>query len=557
MRISDEITKGVARTTHRALLYSMGLIPEDLDQPLIGIANSRTDLVPGHVHLDRIAEAVKAGVHRAGGTPLEFSTIALDDGLAMGHSGMRYSLPSRELIADSVESMLAAHKLDGAVLIASCDKIVPGMAMAAARVNIPSILVSGGPMLPGRLGARKLDLTQLNELVGQYKSGRITREEIEAIEQAACPGCGSCAGLFTANSMNCLMEALGMALPGNGTIPAVEADRLRLARRSGMKIVRLVSQGIVPRDILTPQAFSNALAVDMALGGSTNSVLHLLAIAHEAGVPLDLDAFDRLSRRTPWLVKMSPSGEYHMDDLHRAGGVPAIMRELARVGLIDEHAPTVTEASVGENLEAAHASNSEVIRPAAAPHSSEGGLAVLRGNLAPDGAVVKTAAVPTSMMRHEGPARVFEAEEDAVEAILGSRIRPGEVIVLRYEGPRGGPGMREMLVPTSVLVGMGLGPSVALVTDGRFSGVTRGAAIGHVSPEAAAGGAIALVEDGDPIRLDIPGRSLDILVAPAELADRLARWQAPPPKVEAGYLARYAALVGSAAKGAVLGVRPA
>ncbi len=554
MRISDEITKGIARTTHRALLYSMGLIPEDLNQPLIAVVNSRTDLVPGHVHLDRIGEAVKAGVYQAGGTPLEFSTIALDDGLAMGHSGMRYSLPSRELIADSVESMLVAHKLDGAVLIASCDKIVPGMAMAAARVNIPAILVSGGPMLPGRLGGRKLDLTQLNELVGLHKRGQISREEIEAIEQAACPGCGSCAGLFTANSMNCLMEALGIALPGNGTIPAVEAGRLRLARRSGMKIVELVNHGITARDILTQEAFANALAVDLAMGGSTNSVLHLLAIAHEAEVPLDLDAFDRLSRQTPWLVKMSPAGEYHMDDLNRAGGVPAIMRQLARAGLIDEHALTVSEGHVRESLQAAQDADGDVIRPVNSPHSPEGGLAVLRGSLAPDGAVVKTAGVPAAMMQHEGPARVFDGEEAAVEAILGGRIQAGEIIVLRYEGPRGGPGMREMLVPTSGLVGMGLGETVALVTDGRFSGVTRGAAVGHVSPEAAAGGPIALVRDGDPIRLDIQRRSLDLMVGPSALADRLAQWQAPAPKVRSGYLARYAALVGSAAQGAILGV---
>jgi dihydroxy-acid dehydratase len=554
MKISDEVTKGIQRVPHRALFFSTGLLREELQGPLIGIANSRTDLVPGHLYLDRIADAVKAGIFRAGGTPLEFSTIAVDDGIAMGHDGMRYSLPSRELIADSVETMVRAHKLDGVVLVTNCDKIVPGMAMAAARVNIPAILISGGPMLAGRLNNRSLDLTNLNEVIGQSQVSDVSSAELEELEMHACPGWGSCAGLFTANSMNCLMEALGLALPGNGTISAVRAERIRLSKKAGMNIVKLVEEQILPRQILTLQAFLNALSVDMAMGGSTNSILHLLAIAKEAGISLDLNHVEQVSRKSPCLVKISPSSEFHMEDLHAAGGIPALMKELATNNVINAEVVTVTGLKLSEVLKNVKVRDSSIIQTVQSAHSQDGGLVVLRGNLAPDGAVVKKSAVVEEMLVHAGPARVFNSEETAVEAILGGEIAPGSVIVIRYEGPRGGPGMREMLAPTAALVGTGLGDSVALVTDGRFSGVSRGAVIGHVSPEAAVRGPIAALRDGDQIKIDLPARILEVDISEQEMKDRLQDWNRPDHSELDGYLKRYASMVGSAATGAVLEV---
>ena len=468
MKISDAVTQGIQRTPHRALFFATGLLREELQGPLIGIANSRTDLVPGHLHLDRIAEAVKAGIYKSGGTPLEFSTIAVDDGIAMGHDGMRYSLPSRDLIADSVETMIRAHKLDAVVLVTNCDKIVPGMAMAAARVNIPALMISGGPMLAGKINNRGLDLTNLNEIIGQSKVGQISADEIEQLEMQACPGWGSCAGLFTANSMNCLMEALGLALPGNGTISAVRAERIRLAKKAGMAIVELIEKQILPRNILTKQAFLNALSVDMAIGGSTNSILHLLAIAKDAGVSLCLDDVEEASLRSPSLVKISPSSEIHMEEFHDAGGVPAVMKELADHSIIDANVMTVTGSKWSDILKNIRDRSSDLIRSVENAYSPDGGLAVLYGNLAPQGAVVKKAAVVEKMMIHDGPAHVFDSEEAAVETILSGGIQSGSVVVIRYEGPRGGPGMREMLAPTAALVGVGLGETVALVTDGRF-----------------------------------------------------------------------------------------
>jgi dihydroxy-acid dehydratase len=513
--------------------------------------NSHNDLVPGHVHLDRVGQAAKAGVRMAGGTPLEFSTIAICDGIAMGHPGMRYSLPSRELIADSVEAMVSAHALDGLIFVPNCDKVVPGMLMAAARVDVPAIFVSGGPMLAGRVRGRDVDVNTVFEAVGKHAAGRLSGVELEELELGACPGCGSCAGLFTANSMNCLTEALGMALPGNGTIPAVAAARLRLAKRAGVQIMLLVREEIPPRQILTEEAFENAIAVDMAIGGSTNTVLHLPAIAHEVGQQLSLEVFDTVSGRTPYLVKLRPSGAHHMEDLDEAGGVSAVMGELLGQNLLHAGAMTVTGQTVAENLRGVRR-RSEIIRPVADAHRPDGGIAILWGNLAPDGAVVKVAAVGPEMMHHHGPARVFDGEEQALEAILGGRIQPGDVVVIRYEGPRGGPGMREMLMPTSALAGMGLDDKVALLTDGRFSGATRGSAVGHISPEAASGGAIALLEEGDEIELDIPHRRLAVLISESDLRQRQKRWTPPEPKVTKGYLARYAALVSSANEGAIL-----
>ena len=548
---SDAIRRGVERAPHRSLLYATGLTPEELDRPLIGVVNSHNDLVPGHVHLDRVGQAAKAGVRMAGGTPLEFNAIAVCDGIAMGHAGMRYSLPSRELIADSVEAMVSAHALDGVVLIPNCDKIVPGMLMAAARLDLPAILISGGPMLAGRFRGSDVDVNTVFEAVGKHSSGRMSEEELEELELNACPGCGSCAGLFTANSMNCLTEALGMALPGNGTIPAVTGARLRLAKRAGMQIMRLVHDEIHPREIMTEAALENAIAVDMAIGGSTNTVLHLPAIAHEVGLQLSLEVFDAISSRTPYLVKLRPSGAHHMEDLDEAGGVPAVMVELLGQKLLRGGSMTVTGQTVAENLSEVRR-RSEIIRPVGDAHRPDGGIAILWGNLAPDGAVVKAAAVGPDMMHHHGPARVFDGEEPALGSILGGGIRAGDVIVIRYEGPRGGPGMREMLMPTSALAGMGLDDKVALVTDGRFSGATRGSAVGHVSPEAARGGAIALVQEGDEIELDIPNRRLTVLIPEAELNQRRKRWTPPEPKVTRGYLARYAAMVSSANEGAIL-----
>lgn len=548
---SDLAKRGLERAPHRSLFYATGLTPEELDRPLIGVVNSYNEIAPGHAHLDKVAEAVKAGVRMAGGTPLEFNTIGVCDGIAMGHPGMRHSLPSRELIADSVEMMVGAHRFDGLVFIPNCDKIVPGMLMAAARLNIPAIFVSGGPMMAGRYRGQNVDVKTMFEAVGEVKAGRMSVEELEALELAACPGCGSCAGLFTANSMNCLTEALGMGLPGNGTIPAVTGARLRLAKQAGMQILHLVCEDILPRDIMTEAAFENAIAVDMAIGGSTNTVLHLPAIAHDAGVPLPLEKFDAVSSQTPYLVKLSPSGPHHMQDLNEAGGIPAVMAELLRYNLLRGEARTVTGKTMVENLKGAHRL-SNVIRPADAPYQPNGGIAILRGNLAPDGAVVKAGAVRPEMMQHRGPARVFEDEESALDAILSGRIQPGDVVVIRYEGPQGGPGMREMLMPTSALAGMGLDDRVALLTDGRFSGATRGASVCHVSPEAIAGSPIALVQEGDEIELDILNKELTLLVSEEEMVWRREGWEPPVPRVTEGYLARYAAMVSSASEGAIL-----
>jgi len=550
--ISDQVTKGLERAPHRSLLYALGYSPEELERPLVGIANSQNEIVPGHRHLDRIAEAVKAGVRMAGGTPIEFHTIAICDGIAMGHQGMKYPLPSRELIADSVEAMAIAHQFDGLVLIPNCDKIVPGMLMAAARLNLPTVVVSGGPMLAGRYGGEDVDLNTVFEAVGQFAAGKISEAELTAIEQSVCPGCGSCSGMFTANTMNCLSEALGLALPGNGTIPAVHADRIRLAKRAGAQIMALIEMDLRPRDILTREAFEDAIALDMAVGGSTNTVLHLPAVAHEAEVELPLELFNEISARTPYLVKLSPAGPLHMQDLNEAGGVSAVLKELSKRDLLHLDRPTVTGRTLGQNIAEARILRPEVIHPIDDPLGPTGGIAILRGNLAPDGAVVKAAAVAPEMMVHEGPARVFDGEEAAVQAILGGKIHPGDVVVIRYEGPKGGPGMREMLIPTSAIAGMGLDEKVALLTDGRFSGASRGAAIGHISPEAMEGGPIGLVEEGDRIRIDIPGQQLTLLVSEEELTRRRARWRPIPPRVRKGYLARYAALVTSAGRGAIL-----
>jgi len=549
--ISDQAKKGTQRAPHRSLFYALGYTPEELDRPLIGVANSQNEIVPGHRHLDEVAEAVKAGVRSAGGTPVEFSTIAICDGIAMGHAGMRYPLPSRELIADSVEAMALAHSFDALVLVTNCDKITPGMLMAAARLDIPAIVVSGGPMLAGRFQGRDVDVSTIFEAVGRLEAGLLTKEELTELELVACPGCGSCAGLFTANTMNCLAEALGMALPGNGTIPAVSAARIRLAKGAGVKIVELLERGIRPSHILTKEAFANAIAVDMALGGSTNAVLHLMAIAREMGVELPLELFDQISRQTPYLAKMSPAGPFHLQDLDEAGGIPAVMKELSRGGLIELDALTVTGQTVGENVAEAVIRRPEVIKTLEEPIRPEGGIAILRGNLAPDGAVVKSAAVAEKMLVHRGPAKVFDSEEEAVEAILGGEIERGDVVVIRYEGPKGGPGMREMLMPTSALAGMGLDEDVALLTDGRFSGATRGAAIGHISPEAAEGGPIALLQDGDMVEIDIPARRLEARLSPEEMEKRRESWR-PAARVTKGYLARYAAMVTSASTGAVL-----
>lgn len=548
---SDQVKIGLEKAPHRALFKALGLTDEEMARPLIGIVNSHNDIVPGHINLDKIAEAVKAGVRMMGGVPLEFQTIGVCDGIAMNHIGMKYSLGSRELIADSVEIMATAHAFDALVFIPNCDKIVPGMLMAAARLNIPSIFVSGGPMLAGRFKGQAVSVTQIFEAVGAVAAGRMQEEELAELEENACPTCGSCSGMFTANSMNCLTEALGLALPGNGTIPAVYSERIRLAKKTGMKIMELLEKNIRPLDILTPQAFANAIKVDMAIGCSTNSVLHLMAIANEAGVDIDLDLFNQISDQTPHLCKLSPAGGHHIEDFHRAGGVQALMNELNKGGLLNTGCLTVTGQTVGENISKYPVLDHEVIRPLDNPHSPTGGLAILFGNLAPEGAVVKKGAVAEEMIQHEGPARVFNSEEEAVEAILSNKILPGDVIVIRYEGPRGGPGMREMLTPTSAVAGMGLDKEVALITDGRFSGATRGASIGHVSPEAAAGGTIALVEEGDLIRIDIPANRLELLVEEEELSRRRALWTSPEPRIKSGYMKRYAEMVQSASSGAI------
>ncbi len=549
---SDSVKSGVERAPHRSLFKAMGYTDEELKRPLVGIANSANDIIPGHVELDRLVNAVKAGIRMAGGTPVAFGTIGICDGIAMNHIGMKYSLGSRELIADSVEVMAIAHAFDAMVMVPNCDKIVPGMLMAAARLNLPTIVVSGGPMLAGTYAGKQIDLVSVFEGVGALKSGKIRKEELAGIEDCACPTCGSCAGMFTANSMNCLTEAIGMGLPGNGTIPAVMAARTRLAKEAGMKIMTLLRKRITPQKIMTEMAFANAMAVDMALGCSTNTVLHLMAIAAEAGVSIKLEDFNHVSEKTPHLCKLSPAGEHHIEDLDRAGGVGAVMKELSRKHLIHTDCLTVTARSVRENLANTYVRDKSVIRPLERPYHKEGGLAVLFGNLAPSGCVVKQSAVVGRMLRHEGPARIFETEEKATAAIMAGRIRKGDVVVIRYEGPRGGPGMREMLMPTSAIAGMGLDADVALITDGRFSGGTRGAAIGHVSPEAAEGGPIALVREGDRVAIDIPKRAITLKVPEEEMESRLSKWRPRKPKITKGYMARYASVVSSGGEGAVV-----
>lgn len=549
---SDIVKKGIERAPHRSLFKAMGYTNEEIERPLIGVVNSKSEIVPGHIHLDKIAEAVKAGIRMAGGTPIEFGTIGVCDGIAMGHTGMKYSLATRELIADSCEAMGMAHSFDGMVFIPNCDKIVPGMLMAAARINVPSIVISGGPMLSINKDGKQLDLNSVFEAVGAFKAGKITEEEVSELEDNACPGCGSCSGMFTANSMNCLTEVLGMGLTGNGTIPAVYAERIRLAKHAGMKIMELVEKDIKPSDILTLEAFQNALTVDMALGCSTNSVLHLPAIASEAGIQINLDIVNEISSKTPNLCKLAPAGKYHIQDLYAAGGVQAVMQELSTKGLLHLDLITATGNTVGENIQSARVKDYDVIRSIDTPHSATGGIAVLRGNIAPDGAVVKKSAVATSMLVHTGPARVFDSEDDAIKAIYNNEIVKGDVVVIRYEGPKGGPGMREMLGPTSAIAGMELDSYVALITDGRFSGASRGASIGHVSPEAMEGGPIALIQEGDIVNIDILAGHLNIECSDEELNKRRANWIAPQPKITKGYLGRYARMVTSASTGAVL-----
>ncbi len=552
---SDRAKKGIERAPHRSLFKSMGYTDTEINRPLIGIANSVNNIVPGHIYLDKVVDSVKAGVYMAGGTPIDFGVIGVCDGIAMNHIGMKYSLGSRELIADSIEVMAIAHGFDALVLVPNCDKIVPGMIMAAARLDIPAIIISGGPMLAGEHpespGTKKIDLVTVFEAVGAVRSGKMTEDQLLAIENAACPTCGSCAGMFTANSMNCLTEAIGMGLPGNGTIPAIMAARYRLAKEAGMRVMELLKEDITPRKIMTREAFQNALAVDMALGCSTNTVLHLVGIAHEAEVDIDLDMINRVSEKTPHLCALSPGGEHRVEDLNRAGGIPAIMKELAKGGRINEKCLTVTGKTVAENISGARLMDSSVIRPLDTPYHQQGGLAVLFGNLALDGCVVKQSAVCDEMLRHEGPARVFESEEAATDAIMAGKIKKGDVVVIRYEGPMGGPGMREMLTPTSAIAGMNLDAYVALITDGRFSGGTRGASIGHVSPEAMQGGTIAVVNEGDIIAIDIPGKKITLKVAEDEIQKRLEKWTAPEPKITKGYMSRYAKMVSSANTGAI------
>ena len=553
MNRSDKMIKGLEKAPHRSLLFALGMTREEMRRPLIGVVNSANEIVPGHMHLDIIAQAVKDGVRMAGGTPMEFPTIGVCDGLAMNHEGMKMSLPSRELIADSIEISATAVPFDGLVFIPNCDKIVPGMLMAMLRLNIPSIMISGGPMLPGKFEGKTIDLITVFEGVGKVKSGSMTEAELERMEECACPGCGSCAGMFTANSMNCLSEALGLSLPGNGTIPAPTSARIRLAKDAGMQVMSLVEKNICPRDIVTEKSVANGVTVDMALGCSTNTVLHLPAIFREAELDLTLDIFDNISRKTPNLCRLSPAGPHHIADLHEAGGIPAVMNELAQSGRIDLDVMTVTGRTLGDNLEALKPAilRPEVIRTVADPYSHEGGIAILKGNLALDGAVVKQSAVAPEMMQRTGVARVFESEEDAVSAIMGNRIKAGDVVVIRNEGPVGGPGMREMLTPTSAISGLGLGGEVALLTDGRFSGGTRGAAIGHISPEAAEGGIIGLVQEGDLIKIDIPARSLELLVDEAELEKRRQNFKPFAKEIRSSILRRYSRMASSAAKGAV------
>ena len=552
---SDCIKKGVERAPNRSLLFALGLTEEEMKRPLVGIVSSYNEIVPGHMNLDKITEAVKAGVRAAGGTPIMFPAIAVCDGIAMGHIGMKYSLVTRDLVADSTEAMVTAHQFDGLVMIPNCDKNVPGLLMAAARLNIPTIFCSGGPMLAGHLkDGRRTCLSHMFEAVGAYHAGTLDEEGVLDYEENACPSCGSCSGMYTANSMNCLTEAIGMALSGNGTIPAPYSARIRFAKETGMKIMELIEKEIKPRDIMTAQAFHNAETVDMALGCSTNTMLHLPAIAHEAGIEISFDMSNEISAKTPNLCHLAPAGDTFMEDLDRAGGVYAVMKELTKKNLLDTSVMTVTGKTMEENLQGVSNKDTEIIRPVENPYSQSGGIAVLKGNLAPDGCVVKQSAVAPEMMKHEGPARVFNSEEEAIDTIYAGGIKPGDVVVIRYEGPKGGPGMREMLNPTSAICGMGLGESVALITDGRFSGATRGAAIGHVSPEAAAGGNIALVHEGDIISIDIKNCSIELKVSDSELEERRKAWVCPNPKVKTGYLARYAKLVSSADKGAILTV---
>ena len=551
---SDKIKKGPGGAPVRSLFYGMGMVKEEIERPLIGVVNAQNELIPGHLLLDRVAQAVKKGIIMAGGTPVEFPAIGICDGIAMGHEGMKYPLASRELICDSIEAMAKGHALDGLVLIPNCDKIVPGMMMAAARLNIPSVMVSGGPMRTGSLDGDILDFNSVMERVGAFKNGDCTEEQLEDVAERCCPGCGSCSGLFTANSMNSLTEVLGMGLPYNGTALCDSGERIRLAKRAGMQVMEMLRRDIRPRDILTPDAFENAITVDMAMAGSTNTVLHLPAIAHEAGIELNLDMFDAISERTPNLCKLSPSGHHHMEDLGLAGGIPALMNELTKLDLIHKDCMTVTGKTVGENIENHPVLNYDVIKHVEAPYRNRGGLAILRGNLAPLGAVVKESAVAPEMLAHDGPAVIFNSEEEASAAIWGKKIKKGDIIVIRYEGPKGGPGMREMLSPTSSIAGMGLDKDVALITDGRFSGASRGASIGHVSPEAMAGGLIGLLKDGDTIHIDIPNRILEVKLSDEEIEKRKAEYVKPEPKVKTGYLARYAKLVTSANTGAVLSV---
>ena len=551
---SDTVTKGKQQAPHRSLMNALGLTQEEMDRPLVGIVSSYNEIVPGHMNLDKIVNAVKQGVAMAGGTPIVFPAIAVCDGIAMGHIGMKYSLVTRDLIADSTEAIALAHQFDALVMVPNCDKNVPGLLMAAARINVPTIFVSGGPMLAGRVGGQKRSLSSIFEAVGANTAGTLSDEGLVEFENKVCPTCGSCSGMYTANSMNCLTEVLGMGLRGNGTIPAVYSERIRLAKHAGMKVMELWEKNICPRDIMTEKAMLNALTVDMALGCSTNSMLHLPAIAHEIGMDFEIDFANGISERTPNLCHLAPAGPTHMEDLNEAGGVYAVMNELNKLGLLHTECMTVTGKTVGENIKDAVNLNPEVIRPVENPYSKTGGLAVLKGNLAPDGSVVKRSAVVDEMLVHEGPARVFECEEDAIAAIKGGQIKEGDVVVIRYEGPKGGPGMREMLNPTSAIAGMGLGSSVALITDGRFSGASRGASIGHVSPEAAVGGPIALVEEGDIIKIDIPNLKLEIAVSDEELEKRRQAWTPKEPKVKTGYLARYASLVTSGNRGAILEV---
>ena len=549
---SDNVTKGMQQAPHRSLFNALGYTKEELDRPLVGIVSSYNEIVPGHMNLDKIVEAVKMGVAMAGGTPIVFPAIAVCDGIAMGHTGMKYSLVTRDLIADSTECMAMAHQFDALVMVPNCDKNVPGLLMAAARLNIPTVFVSGGPMLAGHIHGKKRSLSSMFEAVGSYAAGTMTEDEVREYEEKVCPTCGSCSGMYTANSMNCLTEAIGMGLPGNGTIPAVYSERIKLAKHAGMAVMELLKRDIRPRDIMTKAAFMNALTMDMALGCSTNSMLHLPAIAHEAGVDIDLDIANALSEKTPNLCHLAPAGPTYMEDLNEAGGVSAVMSELNKIGLLDTSCMTVTGKTIAENIQGVVNKNPEVIRPVENPYSKTGGIAVLKGNLAPDSSVVKRSAVVPEMMVHEGPARVFDCEEDAIAAIKGGKIVEGDVVVIRYEGPKGGPGMREMLNPTSAIAGMGLGSSVALITDGRFSGASRGASIGHVSPEAAVGGPIAFVEEGDIIKINIPENTLNVDITDEEMEARKAKWQPREPKITTGYLARYASMVTSGNTGAIL-----